>query len=118
MDRFIRQEKAEDTAKNVEGLVPNFEFKDEIKADATENVHGDDGQENLDDQTEKQNIEHGLIHNWFIDGQDIQVNVKDSKVILNGNVQSQYQKDEAERIAWQAPGVVSVENDLVINYDD
>jgi len=32
-------------------------------------------------------------------------------------VDSWYQKDEASRIAWNAPGVWNVENELVVEYD-
>jgi osmotically-inducible protein OsmY len=37
-------------------------------------------------------------------------------VTLTGKVTASYQKEEAEKIAWKAPGVCSVENKLVVGY--
>ena len=59
-----------------------------------------------------------LCVNWSIDDDDIRVKVSGNRVTLNGTVNSFYQRDEAERIAWNAPGVSSVDNELVIDYDD
>ncbi len=69
------------------------------------------------DTIEKLDIEHALARNWSIDDEDIQVGVVGNRVTLNGTVDSVYQKDEAGRIAWNAPGVWSVDNELVIDYD-
>jgi osmotically-inducible protein OsmY len=68
------------------------------------------------DEIEKKGIESALLRNWSINSQDIQVKVAGTKVTLKGKVHSLYQKDEAGRIAWNAPGVWSVENDLAIDY--
>lgn len=70
------------------------------------------------DMVEKQDIEEALLRNWSIDGEEINVKVVDHKVTLSGVVDSWYQKDEAERIAWNAPGVWNVHNDLVIEFED
>ncbi len=48
---------------------------------------------------------------------EIHVHVSGSKVKLDGKVHSFYQKEEAGRIAWNAPGVLVVDNELVIEYD-
>lgn len=69
------------------------------------------------DAVEKRDIENALERNWSIDEHDIKVKVAGNKVTLNGRVDSFYQKDEAERIAWNAPGVWSVDNELVIEYN-
>jgi osmotically-inducible protein OsmY len=42
------------------------------------------------------------------------VKVSGTRVTLAGTVDSWYQKSEAGRIAWKAPGVWSVENNLVV----
>ena len=72
---------------------------------------------NTQDVIEKINIEHALARNWAMDDEDVNVRVSGNKVTLNGTVHSFYQKDEAGRIAWNAPGVSTVDNELVIEYD-
>lgn len=66
------------------------------------------------DGIEKEDIERALERNWAINEKDIHVNIAGNKVVLNGTVHSIYQKEEAERIAWNAPGVLTVENELHI----
>lgn len=68
------------------------------------------------DAVEKKDIEEALKRNWSINNEDIDVNVSDHKVKLTGVVDSWYQKDEAGRIAWNAPGVWTVNNELTVDY--
>jgi osmotically-inducible protein OsmY len=70
------------------------------------------------DSVEKTGIKHALDINLSIDNGDIQVEVSGNNVRLNGMVYSLYQKDEAERIAWNAPGVRSVNNEILIGHGD
>ena len=69
------------------------------------------------DQIEKKDIESALKRNWSIDAKDIMVKASDHKVTLTGTVKSWYQKNEASRIAWKAPGVRMVDNELVVEYN-
>jgi osmotically-inducible protein OsmY len=69
------------------------------------------------DAIEKDDIEYALERNSSTDDEGISVKVSGNKVTLNGTVHSFYQRDEAERIAWNAPGVWNVDNQLVIEYD-
>lgn len=69
----------------------------------------------LHDIIEKKDIERAFLRNWTIDQRNIEVNVEGNHVTLSGNVGSLYQKDEAGRIARNAPGVVSLDNELQIN---
>jgi osmotically-inducible protein OsmY len=69
------------------------------------------------DLVEETDIKRAMRRNWAIADQDILVKVTDHKVTLSGTVSSWYQKDEAARIAWGAPGVWTVDNELVIEYD-
>jgi osmotically-inducible protein OsmY len=69
------------------------------------------------DTIEKKDIQAALKRNWSINEQEIDVNVLGNKVTLNGTVDSYYQRDEAGRIAWNAPGVISVDNELVVKFN-
>ena len=71
-----------------------------------------------DDAIEKEDIESALKRNWSVSGKDIRVAVSDHKATLTGTVDSWYQRDEAGRIAWNAPGVWNVSNDLRVAYAD
>lgn len=69
------------------------------------------------DDIEQRDIESALRRNWAIDDEDIIVTVTGHKVTLTGKVQSWYQKEEASRIVWNAPGVWMVENELLVDYE-
>ena len=70
------------------------------------------------DAIEKKLIEDALDRNWSIDNGDIEVSVDGTRLTLEGTVDSWYQRDEAGRIAWNAPGVWNVDNNLVVDWQD
>ena len=59
-------------------------------------------------------LENALKSHVALDVSDIIVAVLDCDVTLKGSVDTWYQKELAGRIAWKAPGVVTVTNELVI----
>jgi osmotically-inducible protein OsmY len=70
------------------------------------------------DAIEKADIEQAIKRNWALNNQDVEVYVSGNKVTLIGIVHSFYQKEEAERMAWNAPGVWTVNNEIMIDYDE
>jgi osmotically-inducible protein OsmY len=62
----------------------------------------------------KRKIEQALVRTAETDAQKIHVDVQGSKVILTGTVRSWMEKEEAERSAWSAAGVTSVDNRITL----
>lgn len=69
------------------------------------------------DTVEKTAVEDAMGLNWSLKSKNIQVTVSDHKVTLSGTVDSIYQKEEAGRIAWAAPGIWSLNNELIVQYE-
>jgi osmotically-inducible protein OsmY len=99
-----QKDAAKNSAQNLLGVI-GVSNNISIKADAG-------------DRIEKIAIENALSRSWSIDDEDIDVQVKGNNVTLTGVVDSIYQKDEAARIAWNAPGVYSVNNELMVDYEE
>jgi osmotically-inducible protein OsmY len=59
-------------------------------------------------------IEAAFKRSAEIDARRIAVTAEDGKVILSGNVRSWAERQEAERAAWAAPGVIQVDDRLSI----
>lgn len=68
------------------------------------------------DEVEKTTIEQALIRSSSVNSKEIQIQVSGNKVTLIGKVHSLTQKNEAERIAWAAQSVESIDNQLDIRY--
>jgi osmotically-inducible protein OsmY len=81
----------------VRGVINQLEIKPKIKPDDV-----------------KRRIESALIRTAATDAKNIQVEVKEGRVVLRGRVHSWYEKEEAKREAWLAPGVREVVDELVI----
>ncbi len=102
----------------------HYNYEREAANDAVKNLLGVTGVSNnitirsdAADSIEKADIESALKRNWSIYDNDIDVKVSGHKATLTGTVDSRYQKNEAARIAFDAPGVWSVDNELIVNYD-
>jgi osmotically-inducible protein OsmY len=59
-------------------------------------------------------IEAALKRQAVLDAQRISVDVNGNEVILRGTVRSWSEKQEAERTAWSAPGVMSVNSQIFV----
>jgi osmotically-inducible protein OsmY len=63
----------------------------------------------------KSAIEEALKRSAEVDANRISVEVQSDKVILKGTVRSWFEREEAERAAWRAPGVRSIDNRIVVS---
>jgi osmotically-inducible protein OsmY len=61
-------------------------------------------------------LKAALMRSSLLDADKIQVEATGSGVILLGKVRSFNEREEAERIAWRAAGVCSVENQLEVEW--
>ena len=62
----------------------------------------------------KDRIEAALRRSAEIDARGIQVDARDSMITLRGKVRTWAERDEAERAAWGAPGVLTVKDELIV----
>jgi osmotically-inducible protein OsmY len=67
------------------------------------------------DNLKKKEIEKAILNNAALEHDHIEVSVKNNEVKLSGLVNSFFEKEEAERIAWKAPGVWAVENEIGVD---
>ena len=107
----------------LEGEV-EYLYEKEAATDCIRNLMGVAGVSNtitlrsrVTEAIEKAEIENALRRNWSIYDKDITVKVSGHKATLTGSVVSWYQRNEAGVIASNAPGVWSVQNDLIVDYD-
>lgn len=68
------------------------------------------------DAIEQKEIEDAIARSWAMDNLEISVKVKGTTVTLSGIVNSWYERDEAERIAYKTNGIWHVNNELEVDY--
>lgn len=61
-------------------------------------------------------IESAFKRSAMLDAEEVAVTTSGNTVILRGKVRTYAEKQEAERVAWAAPGVLSVMNELSVNW--
>jgi len=63
----------------------------------------------------KRKIQDAFRRNAEVDANRITVETKGSEVTLKGTVRSWIEREEAERVAWSAPGVTKVEDRIIVS---
>ncbi len=64
----------------------------------------------------KADIEYAFRRNSMLDANKIKVEAFGSDITLSGDVRNYAERDEAERVAWDAPGTFSVNNKLMVKW--
>ena len=63
----------------------------------------------------KRKIQEAFKRNAEVDANRILVETNGGEVILEGTVRSWIEREEAERVAWSAPGVTKVEDHIIVS---
>lgn len=90
-------EKAVQNLSGVRGILNSIELSPAVEADDV-----------------RQRIERALKRDAELEAQQIDVSVADRTVILSGQVRTWAERNAAERAAWAAPGVISVDDRISI----
>jgi osmotically-inducible protein OsmY len=61
-------------------------------------------------------IQSAFKRNALFDARTIEAEASGNNVILRGKVRNYSEREEAERIAWAAPGVSSVDNQIKVEW--
>jgi len=98
-----------------------WNFQKTAAESAVEKIKGVSGVSNLITITPKvqasivkNTIKRALERRADVEAEGIEVETKNSTVILNGTVKTWGERAEVQQAAWSAPGVTSVENNLAV----
>jgi osmotically-inducible protein OsmY len=105
---------------NLEGQV-EWQYQKNTAESAVRRIKGVKGVSNMillkprAEPTEiKKKIQEAFKRNAEVDANRIVVETHGGEVVLKGTVRSWIEREEAERVAWSAPGVTKVEDHIVI----
>ncbi|XUW92273.1 BON domain-containing protein [Burkholderia sp. M6-3] len=101
-----QRRRAADTALRVSG-VTSLTNEIEIEIEIKPKVKPEDLKRKIDDAFKR---------NGEVDAQHITVEAERNKVVLRGTARSWAEREEAERIAWLAPGVMRVDDRITIDH--
>ena len=121
----ISWEKIKITVKNgwvtLEGNV-EWQYQRQTAENAVRHVKGVRGVSNMiqlkpraEPSEIKRKIQDAFRRNAEVDANRIEVETRGSEVVLKGTVRSWIEREEAERVAWSAPGVTKVEDRIVVS---
>jgi osmotically-inducible protein OsmY len=96
---YYERQAAEHVIRHLPGLAG---FTDDVTVSRDPGVSVSDG------------ISDSLVRNAAVDANNVKVSDSDGNVTLSGTVRSYAEKQEAVRAAWLAPGVIGVDDQLVI----
>jgi osmotically-inducible protein OsmY len=106
---------------NLEGQV-EWQYQRQTAESAVRRIKGVKGVTNLiqlrpraQPQDIKKKIEEAFKRNAEVDANRVEVKTNGSEVILKGTVRSWVEREEAERVAWSAPGVTKVEDRIIVS---
>lgn len=106
---------------NLEGEV-EWQFQRDTAEKAVRRLQGVKGVNNLiklkpraQPSEIKRKIKEAFKRSAELDANRVVVEANSSEVILKGTVRSWAERAEAERVAWSAPGVTKVENQIVVS---
>jgi osmotically-inducible protein OsmY len=71
---------------------------------------------NPDDAISIRDITAALLRSGSVNAGDVRLEAEGHTAILLGSIDSWYEKEEAARIVWNAPGVVKVDNRLEVRF--
>jgi osmotically-inducible protein OsmY len=100
----------------------NWEFERRTAEHACKNIRGVRGITNnieivplkISPGNLKDEINSAFVRNAKLDANAITVIASGNKITLRGLVRSWFEKEEAEKIAWSSPGIISVDNQISV----
>lgn len=72
----------------------------------------------MEDLEIESDVIEALVRDSTVEGYEVDVDVINGKVFLNGEVDSYFEKFHADDVASRVPGVISVRNNIDVEYDD